>query len=120
VATTCPVCEQALPIGSTHRHRAEAILFFEESYLASREEPLSLGAGGYRADLVPEGTAEMLGVEVSRGPEDVRPMEEVTVELRFLHEPLVSYALLRSGAAFRILDGAKLAATGEIEKVWPE
>lgn len=116
----CPVCEQALPAGSTHRHRAEASLFFEESYLASRQAPLSLVAGGYRADLVPEGTAEMLAVEVSRGPAEVLPMEEVTVELRFLHEPLVSYALLRSGAAFRVLDVTHLAATGEIERVWPE
>ena len=105
---------------STHRHRAEATLYFEESYLASRQGPLSLVAGGYRADLVPEGTAEMLAVEFSRGPAEVLPMEEVTVELRFLHEPLVSYALLRSGAAFRILDGASLAATGEIAGVWPE
>lgn len=117
---TCPVCEQALPTGSTHRHRAEAILFFEESYLASQQGPLSLTAGGYRAELVPEGSAEMLAVEVSRGPEDVLPMKEVTVELKFLHEPLVSYSLLRSGAAFRILDGTSLAATGEIERVWPE
>ena len=118
--TTCPVCEQALLTGSTHRHRAGAILFFEESYLASRQGPGSLAVVGYRADLVPEGSAEMLAVEVTRGPEDVRPTEEVSVELRFLHEPLVSYALLRSGAPFRILDGLALVATGEIERVWPE
>jgi len=61
------------------------------------------------------GTNEWLGVEFIEGPDEpVKPGLSTSSTVRLLYAPEVSYAELREGTKFEILEGPNVVGSGEV------
>src|SRR6186713_3153597 len=92
------------------------LLPFEEG---GRSLPLTLcndNPGQYRPHLrVVDGSGSLLGVAFMDGPDEpVSPGTTVHATIKALYEPEVSYAQLKEGVQFEILEGPRVVGHGRI------
>ena len=86
-----------------------------------RASPLNLSTdapGSYRPHFrALGGDGEMLGIEFVDGPDEpVRPGAGTFATVRFLYAPEVDYSALAVGAAFEILEGARVVGRGRVTR----
>ena len=91
----------------------------EVTFLAPEQGGRSLGPlldnQHYRPHLRVPSDPSMLGVEFVAGPEGQAPFgTPVLATIRFVYEPDVSYAALRLGCRFEILEGARIVGYGTV------
>lgn len=83
-----------------------------------RERTPDLGAGAYRSHLRVPPSAEMLGVQFSRGAYgQISAGTTISATVRPLHGVGVPYELLQPDAVFDVLEGAHVVARGNVTRV---
>ena len=100
---------------------AEVSVQFHPTEIGGRRTPVFLGEdtpAPYRLHLrVINGRGEYLAVEFIDGPDNaIPPGCESYTTVRFLAEPLVSYAELATGAKFEILEGSRVVGNGRVTR----
>ena len=94
---------------------AEVLVAFLSQEECGRKTMPCLNDKKYRPHFRVLRTDDYLGVEFIDGPnEPVKPGSSTRSTVRFLYEPEVSYAELKEGASFEILEGPKVVGSGEV------
>ncbi len=101
---------------------AEVLIELLPTDKGGRVLPLDLcndNPGQYRPHLrVVGGSGEMLGVAFMDGPDEpVQPGGRTYATIKGLYEGLVSYAELKKGVQFEILEGPHVVGRGEIVRL---